>query len=422
MRRISNHMMMALMVACVAGTGACSHGLPFADYQQESFDLTPITTTQDKWIKIVNPYPDAPQHVRAIAFDAGGNPGGNFSLKGVRIGARDLPLHDISIPAHGDIELHVVYTPKNLETTVADFGGWETGAPDRFVPHAPAVTAAPPTATTAAAMLLTSSPVAGRRSPVTAVSSLEVAVTGPRRLATGDALAVVVHRALLVMTFDFPKEGVLQVELIGTTAPGPNGEISASGGGGGGSSSEPGTCAAGGTTACFTGDFAIELPGIMKGAVSAPLSGPLPITIDGSSARIDLNHFPTALFVVQGNGPGEPLEGKPLSAISLAVSGVDDVVANGTFDGAALTLSEVSFRVRLYFSAMTIDALDSTVAPVDFQLTGLTLTTITPLSGGKITLGVETTLGKNPTGNALADPFLSGAKVVVKMTGALQLP
>ncbi len=132
--------------------------------------------------------------------------------------------------------------------------------------------------------------------------------------------------------------------------------------------------------------------------------------------------FPVALFVVEGNGPGEPLEGQPLSALSIAVSGDDKTVAEGSFDGSEFNLTGAGFRIRIYLSSITMDDVGSVAAPIDFKVDGLNVTTSSPLSGGKLTLHIETTLGQNPTGNALADPILSGRQIVVDISGTLEQP
>lgn len=399
----------SLALVCVALCGAaCNRGLPFYDYQREFFEITPVTGATERMVKLVNPHDDAPQHIQAIGFDGGGNQGGHFTLRGARMGGKELPLHDLSIPAGGALELRVEYRPNDLTTTVADFGGIESGQPVRYTPKKPEPRTddgVPGGAVGAAAQLLD-----------------DTAATDDDTAEESGAEAI--HRALLVVTYDHPREGVMQLELVGSAIPGPNGELSApvGGGSGGGGGAGESTCAAGGQTACFAGDFAIELPGIMQGAVAVELASPWAITLDGASATVDMAQFPVALIVVEGNGPGEPLEGKPISALSIAISGDDESTATGSFDGSNLELTGVGFRIRIYLSKISLADVGTTTTTVDFRVTNLTIITAAPFQDGTITLEATTTLGPSPSGNQLVDPFLAGANVVVRMTGTLELP
>lgn len=382
------------MLFGLVGIACSTTTIPFASFQQELFDITPVTVSKEKVIRLANPDTEAAQHIAAIAFDAGANGGGSFQIKSVLVASREVGAKDVVVPGGSAVEIHVAYVPKNLATTVADFGGWSTGQPTRYTPQPP-----------------DKSLTTRRRSPATAILAL-LAQPVPVKA---------IHRALLLVTYDQPREGVTQIELVGRAVPGPNGETVATGGGGG--TTTPGECTPDGKTACFQGQFGIELPGLMKGGpVFAEMSGGMPITIDGASAQVDLNAFPPVLFVVKGNGPGEPLDGKPVGAISIVISGVPDLVASGSFDGSALQLSDMGFRIRIYLFELMLEEADATTATADFIVGGLTVTTAAPLADGKITLHIETTLGTNPSNNPIVDPFLSGAKVIVTMDGALQLP
>lgn len=393
--RVSLRALFAMSLGLIAA--ACSGTpIPFAAYQQETFGETAITTAQEKTVRLANPYPDEPQHIRVIAFDAGGNAGGHFQIKRVVAGERELPPKDVVIPGGSVVEITFAYVPKNLTTTRASWGGVETGQPARNEPQVPKSVYPNP------------------------LYTLAGAIPHPRRF-QGKAAAAppqAIHRALVILTYDHPGEGVIQIELIGRAVPGPKGEMSVAGG-----VTTPGECVAEGTTACFTGQFGVELPGLMKGGPAlVELAGPLPITIEDAAATIAMNAFPPALFVVKGNGPGEPLEGKPIGAITLVVTGAPDLVATGTFDGSSLQLNGIGFRIRLYLAELTLEDAETTTAPVDFLVTDLMLTTATPLAGNTMTLQIETTLGSAPSGNPLVDPFLAGAKVVVTLDGMLQLP
>lgn len=381
------------------------------------FDITPITGETTRRLQLVNPHETESQHVRAIGFDGGGNQGGHFTVKGASIAGKPLPLHDISIPPTAALELEIVYAPKNLQTTQADFGGEVTGAPVRFEPVNPGnfENKKPDEADVSQAARIYKSLIPSTFRATEFLLSKDVAMD-EANIIEPEAL----HRGLLVLTYDEPKEGVLQLELVGGAVTGPNGELTSVGSGSSGPVNS--TCSAVGQTACFTGKFSIELPGLMQVPVEVDLSGPLPLAIDGGAVTVDMASFPVAHILVQGNGPGDPLEGQPIAALTIAISGSEGVIAEGLFDGTTLTLDNVGFRVRIYFSAVDMAGLSSIAAPVDFQINSLTLDTLEPLSAGEITLGVSTTLGQNPTGNPLADPLLSGAQVIVKMTGTLELP
>lgn len=406
---------------------ACSNAtIPFATYRREQFDPVPITTMQEKTIRIANPSAEEPQHVAAIAFDAGGNDGAHFQITKVMAGGRALGTKDVVIPAGAVLEVTVRYEPRNLETTRASYGGWETGQPVRYEPSAPKAVSANAALMGARKMRDTWDVTRDTKtSHISHVTRHASDLTSHMSHVTRHASKVLpapeaIHRALILLTFDYPQEGVSQIELVGRATPGPNGEISAMPSGG---TTQPGECAAGGTTACFTGTFSIDLPGLMKtGPVVTELSGPLSITIDGGTAEIDMNTFPPVVFVVKGNGPGEPLEGKPVGVISIVLSGAPDIIGIGSFDGASLQIADMGFRIRIYLAELTVEDADTTTAPVDFLVNALSLTTTKPLADGKITLAIETTLSANPAANPLVDPFLSGAKVVVVLEGALQLP
>ncbi|MBI2346771.1 MAG: hypothetical protein HYV03_07845 [Deltaproteobacteria bacterium] len=365
-------------------------------------------------VRLVNPYADEPQHVRAVGFDAGGNSDGHFRIRHAVAGGRELGLTDLVIPAGGMLELSIEYSPRNLETTRAGYGGWETGVPARQVPQAPETT------NNVQSILLGANVDHSPPHPLLRQTSGGQASREGGRWRGAAASNEATHRALVVLTYDYPQEGVLQIELIGTAVPGPNGEVSAAGPAGPATSGE---CSPSGTTACFQGRFSIELPGLMTaGPVAVDLTGLLPIAIDGNSATMVMNQFPPALFVVKGNGPGEPLEGKPIDAISIVISGAPDVVATGTFDSGTLSLSDLGFRIRIYLSELSLEAADAATAPADFLVTGLSLVTTTPAVEGTTAWRIETTLGATPSGNPLIDPFLGGARVLVVLEGTLQLP
>lgn len=380
---------------------ACSRQLPFSDYQREEFSVTAVTTEQEKVIRLVNPNAEASQHVRAIAFDAGGNPGGHFAIQSVTVGDKHFQPRDILIPPKAAIEIHVLYAPRDLQTSRVGFGGWETGQPPRLAPIAP------PEATTEPAD-------DAAPDPASATGAAATLLAAPRAKAAATNPAAI-HRALIVLTYDFPQEGVMQVEVIGQAIPGPNGEITASGSTEDEGPIEPGTCTAHGTTACFTGDFALALPDLVEGEFTSALSGPLPITIDGATASLEMAKFPVTLFTFKN------IPGLPVDAITLAISGDKGSTATGSFDGTALTLRGISFRVRIYLGEKSLDALAGAATFAEFFIRDLELATSDPLANGAITLSIDTKLGANPTGNGLADSQLAGTRVVVTLTGTLEV-
>jgi len=159
------------------------------------------------------------------------------------------------------------------------------------------------------------------------------------------------------------------------------------------------------------------------GALEVPMNGAIPFKFDAGSAELNMDEFPPVLIVVKGNGPGEPLEGKPVDAITIIISGTPEIISNGSFDGSSLSMSEIAFRIRVLLGEKTYEDITPSLATaVDFNITGLEIATDEPFDGSKIIFGVETTLSEAPSGNSLFDTFLGGARVVVKFTGMLELP
>lgn len=364
---------------------ACSQRLPFSEYQRTEFAQTAVTQSTTRVIRLENPSSIQPQHVRSIAFDAGGNPGGNFQLSKVVVGGRAVAPRDIIVPANGVLELHLLYAPRSLETTQATFGGVESGAPPRIAPQAPAEKS---------------------------VRAGQAAAFGMQRLLGGKAAAVplALHRGLLVMTYDQPNEGLLQLELVGTAALGPNGEVAISG---------AGECVVDGSTACFSGVLRITMPGVVDTAQETELSGKWALQIDAGTVRADMARFPVALFVISGDQLPSSL---PVAALSIAISGDDKTVAEGTFDGQSLQIERAAFRARIYTQAETVESIADKAALIDFVIPDITITTASPLDGNQIMLAVDTTLGPNPTGVPLGDQALGGKQIKVEIAGTLALP
>lgn len=362
------------LLAVLLGLSACTKPGVFADYRQEVFPQTSINANSEKVIRITNPHGDQVQRIGAIDFDGGGNIDGNFEVSHVVVAGKVVPKRDIVVPAAGTVEVHMAYHPQKLKTTPASFGGWVTGEPVREHPLSPG-----------------------------------------ESLPKKEKFAV--HRGMLIVTYHFPEEGVVQIELVGTAIPGSAGELEASGGAGG-------DCEAKDTTACFKGTFSITIEGLMKGdPIPYAISAPVPIQIEAGTARMAMDKFPYVLIVLKGNGPGEPLEGQPISALSIVVGGAKGITAIGTFDGSAISLDNVGFRIRMVPGEIAAADINPTMAAMgDFEIKDIPLTTSEPYTAGEIAFKLETTLSDKPSGNEIIDGFLHGAHVNVAMKGKLELP
>jgi hypothetical protein len=353
---------------------SCTEGGLFTGYRKEVFPVTPVTESSSKTVQILNDSATSVQHVTAMAFHAASNKEGHFQITEVRSGEEKVGQKDIFVPPMGVLNVTITYAPLNIETTEADFGGWVTRRDDRGYVDA-----------------------------------------------GGDASEdAAIHRTMLTVAYDNPRAGYVYIELVGGAEPGPNGETSAVGTGG----TSGDQCSAGDSTTCFRGTFSIDFPGLMSGgAIEVPMHGAIPFRFEDGAAELNMDEFPPVLIALKGNGPGEPLEGKPVDAISVIISGKPETVAKGSFDGRTLALSDVMFRIRVQLGELTYEDITPGLATaVDFNLEGLEVATEEPFDGGKIIFGVETTLSSSPSGNGLFDSFLGGARVIVKFSGALELP
>ncbi len=360
-----------LFAAAAFLIAACS-GDQFVGWQQEVFDETPVTESTTKEIIIGNAEEFEEQHLRGINFDRGSNAAGHFRIESLKVGSAPVGMTDVIIPPGSALVVKILYEPLNLETTVADYGGWVTGREERWIPK----------------------------------PKEELEQEQDR------AFEPAIHRSLLQAVYDKPREGILIIELVGTSVPGPNGEVEAGG--------AAGVCIPGDGIACYTGGFAMDIPQLSAGGPKdLELTGPIPFSVVGGSASLRMDDVPPVLMYLRS---AEIPELPPGISASLIISGVPGEVAEGTFDGSRLTLRGVDFRVRVVLGELQPEEVTpGLVAIVDFTIEDLELTTTEPLSGGAITLHIETTLGDAPSGNALFDQFLSGAKVIVIMRGQLAL-
>lgn len=363
-----------LTILSLLAAAACNTApSQFSSWQFQEFDVVPITGSQTKTISLRNENTVEDQKLLGVGFDGSAKGGGNFHIDKVSVGDRIIGLKNIIVPPGSSLNIQVTYRPRSLETTRADFGGWSTGRPERFVPHKP-----------------------GEEPPLPDTSKA-------------------VHRAVLLAVYDIPKPGLTQIELVGEAVVGPQGEISLPEAG-------TGPCEAGGGVACFTGDFSIDIPKFFtEGGRAFPLSGPIRFGIADGRAVLRMDDLPPILFPLKGNGPGEPLEGQPVSAVTIIIKGISGSEAAGIFDGSRIELQNVGVRVQVVVGE--IDPKDiATLSPlVDFNLEKLLLTTEEPFTDGNLTMKIDTTLSQNPSGNPIFDQFLGGAKIIVRFRGQLSL-
>jgi len=347
---------------------ACSTETQFTGWQTEAFETTPITESTTKSFILANPSDEKEQHIRAIAFDRGSNSAGHFRIDTVEVGDMIVELDDIVIPPGSVLTVTITYSPKNLETTKAAYGGWVTGEEGRWIPK------------------------------------------HPDEVGKDEEDDIAIHRSIIEAVYDYPTEGIFFVQLVGEAEAGPGGEDEA----GGGSA----TCEPGGGTACYTGGFAIDIPQLSPGGPK-PLefTGPVRMSINGGAASMLMDDFPFAIMYLSSEDTPKLPSGV---TVTIIISGTEGVEAEGSFDGSRLTFSGVYFRIRAAMGELTSDQVKQGIsAMVDFDVPDLEITTIAPLTKGEITMHLETTLPENPSGNDIFDQFLSGADVIVIMEGEL---
>lgn len=360
-----NYLLIALCFALLS----CSGSGQFVGWQTEEFDTTPVTESVTKDFILGNASEEREQHVRAIAFDRGSNAAGHYRIERLMVGERDVEHSDIVIPPGSSLTVTVTYAPLNLEPSVASYGGWVTGEEKRWIP----------------------------KHPDEVGQEKEEAP---------------IHRALIEAVYDYPREGIFYVQLVGEAEPGPSGETEAGG--------AFATCTPGGGVACYTGGFALDIPQLAPGGPKPlELTGPIRINISAGAATMRMDDFPYVIMYLRS----EEIPQLPSGVTAtLVLSGAPGYEATGSFDGQRLNLEGAAFRVRVALGELTTDQIRQGMsALVDFELVDLEITTISPLSQGEISLHMETTLLNNPSGNELFDQFLSGAKVIAIMEGELAL-
>lgn len=364
---------LTIIFLLLLGTGCNTAPTQFVSWQQQMFDQTPITGSQTKIISLRNESPTENQKLLGVGFDGSAKGDGNFQIDKVSVGDRVVGLKDIIVPPQSSLNIQITYRPRNLETTQADFGGWVTGEKPRFVPYKPG------------------------EEPVEPDTSLAI------------------HRAVFLAVYDIPKAGITQIEFVGNAVVGPQGEISLPEAG-------SGPCEAGGGVGCFTGDFLIDIPKFFsKGGQALPLSGPIRFGIADGKASLRMEDLPPILFPLKGNGPGEPLEGQPVSAVTIIIKGMSGSEATGTFDGSRIELQNVGVRVQVVVGELDPKDIVNISPLVDFNVDKLMMITEEPFTDGNITLKIDTTLSQNPSGNPLFDEFLGNAEIIVRFKGRLSL-
>ena len=352
----------ALMLMTLA---ACSEGGSYVVFETEVFDTTAITESTTKTIILGNSSNDQEQHLSAIGFDRGSNAAGHFRIDGLEVGGQQVGTSDVVIPPGSALHVTVTYSPMDLEPSQAAYGGWVTGEEERWIPKHPD----------------------------------DVGKDGEE---------AIYHRAILEAVYDYPKDGIFYVQLVGEAEEGPGGEEH-----GGGAFA---TCTPGGGTACYFGGFSLDLPELAPGGPQElTLTGPIRMAIAGGEVTLRMDDFPYAIMYLRS----EEIPQLPSGVTAtMVISGAVGVEAKGTFDGTRVELEGVGFRIRVALGELAAEDVQQGIsAMVDFELSDLVIETIQPLSQGMITMHLETTIPENPSGNELFDQFLSGATVIAIMEG-----
>ncbi|MFH1652785.1 MAG: hypothetical protein ABIE74_01895 [Pseudomonadota bacterium] len=353
-------------------SASCSSSSQFSGWQDVVFDATPVGQAAKQTFTVGEIDPSTERHILGIDFDKSSNSAGHFRLENVMVGNKLVNKRDIVIPPGSALSMTVTYSPLDLLTTKASYGGWTTGREERWEPVNP--------------------------------DELE-------QKQKKDELSAI-HRSLVYTLYDVKGEGILTVQLIGKAIPGLNGEVSIPRAGG--------PCTPGGGTACYTGGFAVDLPELAPGGPKdMELVGPIRFAISGNDVEMRGDDFAPALMHLS-SADNPQLPGGLV--LTLIVSGAEGKVFKGTFDGARLTLKDVVFRVRVVLDTLKAEDLQTGVAAsVDFEVPNLEIKTTEPLTQGNITLHMETTLPPSPSGNPIFDQFLSNAKIILIMKGELAM-
>jgi len=338
-----------------------------SQWQTESFSKTAITQSSQKVFRLSNYSSTDEQHIRSIAFDRGSNIAEHFRMASLKVGAQLVDATDIVIPPNSYLEVTVSYSPKNMDTSLANYNGWVTGEEERFIPKHPDEIAK----------------AAATEKPV-------------------------IHRAVLQAVYDYPKTEIYYIHLVGYAEKGPQGETTISAG--------SVNCYPGNGAACFDGDFLLDIPSLAPGGPkSLEISGPIKFQLEGNTIHLKMNDFPYVLMVLRS----EEIPQLPSGVIAtLVISGSEDVVASGSFDGNRVILDNMSFRIRVALGELSLSQVKQGMsALVDFDVDDISIETISPLDQGWIRMQLETSLPNNPSGNELFDQFLSNANIMGILEG-----
>ncbi len=359
------------LIAVMSLLLSCTSESQFSGWQTEVFDTTQITSSTIRQFVLANESSENEQHIREIAFDRGSNAAGHFEIISVKVGSMAVEPIDIVIPPKSALVVLVKYEPKDLVTSEVVYGEWRTGGEERWIPKHP---------------------------DEVAREQQEIDLTA-------------IHRAIIEIVYDYPKEGIFFIQLVGQAMPGPMGEEE--------SASGAGVCTPGNGMACYTGGFALDIPQLAPGGPKPlELAGAISIYV-GGEVKMKMEDFPNAIMYLRS----EEIPQLPSGVTAtLVLSGTEGVEASGSFDGSRITLTGVSFRIRVSLGELSAEEVKQGMSPlVDFDVGGLTIDTTNPLTQGAITLHMETELSSNPSGNELFDQFLSGAKIIAIMEGKLEM-
>lgn len=365
MKYVSQISLMGLVILMLA---SCSNESQFTGWQTEVFDATRVTEAKVRTVVFANPSEDSDQHIRAIAFDRGSNAAGHFRMDKITVGTKVVTPIDIVVPPSSKVAVSISYSPQNLEITKATYGGWTTGEEERWIPKNP--------------------------------EDVE-----------GELVKTIVQRAVIEVVYDYPKEGIYYVQVVGEALPGPHGEKEAGG--------AFATCTPGGGVMCYEGGFSLDIPALAPGGPKPlEITGPIKFLASDGTLTLRMDDFPYVIYYLRSTEIPQLPSGV---TATLVISGAADSEATGSFDGARIMMKGVDFRIRVTLGELSIDQIKQGMsAMVDFVISDLEITTIKPLDQGAITMRLETTLPQNPTGNELFDQFLSGVKIVGVMEGKIE--
>ncbi|MBU4484628.1 hypothetical protein KKA47_04315 [bacterium] len=346
MLKKTNILSLFFVLTLLAG---CSGLDQFTDYQRVEFDTIAVGESVSQTIEIVN-NGNNDQHILGINFDPGSNDSGHFTMSSITVAGEPVEYSDLIVPAGESIYLTVKYAPQEFEETSASYGGWKTGTD-------------------------------------TDVEDEE------------DSM---IQRAIIILVYDEPRPGVLQVEVFGKALPG---EIVP----------EPNE-----GVAKFSGEYIIDVPDLLPQPMALTSTGDFPISIEGEKATINMNDLPHLYIVKEEDWPDDPLPGM---IFSIVISGVEGVTATGTFDGSKMEIPGLSFRVRGVPGKVTPDQITPGLqAVVDIKVENISLITTSEYTDGQISMQLKGRLPEKPSEHEVFNNFLGNREVIIDMSGTLSMP